>query len=203
MQRGFAPSSTNSNRRKGRINGAGERLNMPEVVGPALKVVGRMRREDIVERVITEFIRTEGPQRGQGVKFRYPVEDLPGERKLFIIRPGGLQKWNFDFKVDVLPEFGLGKGTHKEMGADLASKKREDPGAYEVLLRAIGDLHDCTECDVDRLLAEQPGLAPKFNVGARIDVLLKVLKWMFIMEDIVYWNYKGRSKLYDEGFGEL
>lgn len=34
-------------------------------------------------------------------------------------------------------------------------------------------------------------------IDAKVDVLLKVIKWMFIMEDIVYWNYPGRSMLYN------
>ena len=29
------------------------------------------------------------------------------------------------------------------------------------------------------------------------DVLLKVIKWLFIMEDIIYWHYEGRAFLYN------
>ncbi|MCX7879934.1 MAG: hypothetical protein N2517_04670 [Ignavibacteria bacterium] len=42
-----------------------------------------------------------------------------------------------------------------------------------------------------------PNLRQVSSVGANVEVLLKTLKWLFIMEDIVYWNYLGRKKLYD------
>ncbi len=51
--------------------------------------------------------------------------------------------------------------------------------------------------DIDQLLQDVPDLENSFRTGAKADVLLKVVKWMFIMEDIVYWNYKGRAKLYN------
>jgi len=156
-----------------------------------------MSRDDIVKAVVNEFIKTESQQRGPGVKFRYPVEDLSTGQRLFIIRPAGLRKFNFDFKVEVLPEFGLGKGKHEDIASDFKAKKRESPGAFSDLKRALSDLHDCREGDVDQLLRRYPALQGAFHDGAKVDVLLKVVKWMFIMEDIVYWNYKGRSMLYD------
>lgn len=68
---------------------------------------------------------------------------------------------------------------------------------HNVLLQILTAIYDCSENDVDRLLENYPNLQTSFQMGAKVDVLLKVVKWMFIMEDIVYWNYKGRAKLYD------
>lgn len=34
-----------------------------------------------------------------------------------------------------------------------------------------------------------------FNKGMSVEMLLKVLKWLFIEQDITYWNYDGREML--------
>jgi hypothetical protein len=150
-----------------------------------------------VKKVINTFIDTGYQQKGKGVKSRYPVENLSIDKQLFVFRPGGLNKWNFDFKVEVLEEFGLGKGTHDEIMLDIQNKKQENPQKFSVLLEALTAIYNCSENDVDRLLENYPDLQISFQTGAKVDVLLKVVKWMFIMEDIVYWNYQGRSMLYN------
>jgi len=143
------------------------------------------------------FITTESHQRGHGVKFRYPVENLSTGKELFIFRPGGLNKWNFDFKVEVLEEFGLGRGTHDEIKQDFQNKKQENPQKFNNLLEVLTALYNCSENDVDQLMRNYTDLQKSFQTGAKVDILLKMVKWMFIMEDIVYWNYKGRTMLYD------
>jgi len=164
---------------------------------PAIEIESSATREEIVKKVVNIFIATESRQRGHGVKFRYPVENLSIGKKLFIFRPAGLNKWNFDFKVEVLEEFGLGRGTHKEIRKDFKGKKQENPKKFSELLDALTVLYRCSENDVDQLLKDYPALQRSFRIGAKVDILLKVVKWMFIMEDIVYWNYKGRAMLYD------
>lgn len=162
-----------------------------------IKIQGSLSRHEIVRKVINIFIDNENRQRGKGVKFRYPVENLSNNKKLFIFRPGGLNKWNFDFKVEVLEEFGLGRGTHDEIILDLKNKKRENSKKFSKLLNAITNLYNCSENNVDRLLKNHPNLQTSFKTGAKVDILLKILKWMFIMEDIVYWSYQGRSMLFN------
>lgn len=151
-----------------------------------------------MRKIINIFIDTENQHRGKGVKFRYPVENLSTGKQLFIYRPGGLNKWNFDFKVEVIEDFGLGKGTHNEIKLDFQNKKQENPQKFTILLQVLTPIYDCSENDVDELLEKYPDLQTSFQTGAKVDILLKVVKWMFVMEDIVYWNYKGRTMLYDE-----
>ena len=165
--------------------------------GEAIEIKGSLSRNEIVKKVVNIFIDAESHQRGHGVKFRYPVENLSTGKPLFIFRPAGLNKWNFDFKVEVLEEFGLGRGTHDEIKSDFQNKKQEKPQKFNKLLEALTTLYNCSENDIDRLLKNYPDLQKSFQVGAKVDVLLKVVKWMFIMEDIVYWNYKGRAMLYN------
>lgn len=170
---------------------------MPErKVFDFISLSDKMTRHEIVQKVVNLFISNEYLYRGKGIQFWYPVENLSNGEQLFIKRPGGLQKWNFDFKVNVEPEFGLGKGTHAEIFADFQAKKSELPRKYAELMKALTEIYDCHN-DVDKVLEDSPSITSTFNTGAKVDILLKVVKWMFIMEDIVYWNYKGRAKLFN------
>ena len=162
-----------------------------------IEIKGSLTRHEIVQKVINIFINTEYQERGKGVRFYYPVEQLSDNAQLFIIRPAGLRKWNFDFKVNVTSELGLGKGSHGEIASDLRNKKQENPHQFSALLQALTNVYDCSGNDVDQVLEKYPSLQTSFQTGAKIEVLLKVVKWMFIMEDIVYWNYEGRTKLYN------
>ena len=161
-----------------------------------IEIKGPLSRSDIVEKVVSIFIKTERNQKRPGTTFLYPVETLP-DGQLFIRRPGGLQKWNFDFKVLVPEELGLGRGTHAEMLAYLRKKKRGKPVKFKVLIQALTGIYNCSQNNVDKVMKKNPVLQTAFKKGAKVEVFLKVIKWMFIMEDIVYWNYKGRTKLYE------
>ena len=105
-----------------------------KIICDMIEIKGSLTRHEIVQKVINTFINTEYQERGKGVQFRYPVEQLPDDVQLlpdsthlFIIRPGGLQKWNFDFKVNVTPEMGFGKGKHEDIASDIRNKKHENP----------------------------------------------------------------------------
>jgi len=168
-----------------------------KIVCDFIEIKGSLSRHEIVRKIINVFINTEWQQRGKGVQFWYPVEKLPDNQQLFILRPGGLRKWNFDFKVSVTLDLGLGKGSHDEIASDIKNKKRENPQIFDEVLQAITEIHNCVESDVNRVLQSHPKLLTSFQTGAKVEILLKVIKWMFIMEDIVYWNYEGRAKLYN------
>lgn len=34
-----------------------------------------------------------------------------------------------------------------------------------------------------------------FQTGYTAELLVKVIKWFFIEQDVTYWNYSGRAKL--------
>lgn len=62
------------------------------ITGEMIEIKGAVARHDIVRKVINIFIDTESLQKGHGIKFRYPVENLSTGEQLFIYRPGGLNK---------------------------------------------------------------------------------------------------------------
>jgi len=183
-----------------------ERNMTKKIVCDSIEIKETMNRREIVQKIVNTFIDTEHKERGKGVQFRYPVEKLycmeedklfPENTQLFIVRPGGLQKWNFDFKVDITGEMGLEKGKHTDIASDIRAKTKQNRKDIGRLLKAIEEIFNCSENDADKVLEKYADLKALFNKGAQIEIILKVLKWMFIMEDIVYWNYYGRVFLHN------
>jgi hypothetical protein len=35
-----------------------------------------------------------------------------------------------------------------------------------------------------------------FKKGLPVDALLKILKWLFVEQDVTYWNWDGRTMLF-------
>jgi hypothetical protein len=165
------------------------------ITGPWIVIRGDLPRHRIVKKVVNTFIKTEYKKKGKGIKFQYPVESLPKGEVLYIARPG--HKKNFDFKVDVVWNHGFGEGSHKEIAMDLRRKRKKKPRTFAKLLGAVTQIYNCAENDVDALLKKYRGLKNSFRTGGAVETLLKVMKWLFIMEDIVYWDNEGRAFLFN------
>lgn len=163
--------------------------------GPRIIIQGNLPRHHIVKKVVNTFIKTEYQKKGKGIGFWYPVEKLPNGEMLCIARPG--HKKNFDFKVEVVLDHGFGEGSHKEIAADLRRKRKENKQKFERLLAAVTEIYNCVENDVDVLLKKYRGLKNSFKTGGPVETFLKIVKWMFIMEDIVYWDNEGRAYLFN------
>ncbi|MBI3051538.1 hypothetical protein HYY74_03705 [Candidatus Woesearchaeota archaeon] len=73
---------------------------------------------------------------------------------------------------------------------DLKIKKEEKPNEFNNLLKAIDRVWNCEE--PDKVLM---GYKFSFTKGLSVEALLKILKWLFIEQDITYWNYDGREML--------
>jgi len=99
--------------------------------------------------------------------------------------------------VEVTEEMGLKEGKHEQVVLDLRMKKQRNPQEFEDFLRAIEEVYHCSENDIDRLLTRYSNLKEASDTGAKAEVILKILKWLFIMEDIVYWDVEGRAFLYN------
>ena len=165
------------------------------ITGKMIEVKGSLTRHKIVKKIVNAFIQTEYHKKGKGVVFRYPVENLPDGQALYIARPG--HKKNFDFKVDVIRDYGLGNGSHEEIALDLREKKFKSPRKFKKLWQAIAEIYHCKENDVDVIIKKHSYLKKPFKSGCASEPLLKVIKWLFIMEDIVYWDNEGRSFLFN------
>lgn len=167
---------------------------MEIIEGKIIEIKGFIPRHEIVKKVVSIFIETEYARKGEGIKFIYPVEKLPNGL-LFISRPG--RKKNFDFKVNINEDFGMGKGSHEEVLNCLRFKKKENKTRITDLFKAATEVYNCSENDIDIILLHYPNIKKAFNSKPTIEVFLKVLKWLFIMEDVYYWDTEGRSFLFN------
>ena len=160
--------------------------------GPEIRIIRPLGRFEIVKKVVTHFIEFEKDKKGKGIEFKYPVEELSTGEKLYIHRPG--VKWNFDFKVEIPSNCGLEEGRHDQIAMILRSIKDSNEIEFNNLWSIISNLYHCKNNNVDVMLSEAS--ISQIN-STSPDVLLKVIKWLFIMEDIIYWHYEGRAFLYN------
>lgn len=163
-------------------------IEYPDVI----TIVGAIKPVEIVKKVVNTFIDFEKDKKGKGVIFKYPVEKFASGEVLYIIRPG--KKWNFDFKVDLKPEYQLGKGTHDQIAIILRKLKQKERNEFKKIWLALTNVYDCTESNVLKVLNE---IKVSLFLTPNPEILLKVLKWLFIMEDILYWHFEGRAFLYN------
>jgi hypothetical protein len=152
-------------------------------------------RNEVRMRVVNAFS-TEEPGTGNGnnaSKYIYYVETLRSGDRVYLQRPANLHN-GFDFLVCVEnANYALAGSRcrnspkHDDFGIDLQMKKEENPEMYArlyALLQRVYECHDVTDEQMDAVI---------FNSGLPVDHILKAIKWLFIEQDIRYWNYSGRS----------
>ena len=152
-------------------------------------------RQELREGVVRAFLGEE-PGTGTGSlasKYCYFVETLFDGRGVFLTRPAWLNK-GFDFEIrvqDMKFPGGKGKSTdrpnHATIFEDLKLKRTADRAAYAALFRLIERIYLCEE------LTREDYEQLTFNSGLPVDMILAVIKWFFIEQDVTYWNYSGRA----------
>lgn len=153
-------------------------------------------RTQIRRQVINAFLDEEaGTGTGENAaKYIYEVEELEDGKVVFLKRPAMLNK-GFDFEVNVSDtNFGLLRRTsmpsHSVILVDLKEKKDKAPVESEKARLLIERIYRCENISN----AEYREL--QFTQGHSIELILKVIKWLFIEQDVTYWNFSGREKFY-------
>lgn len=122
----------------------------------------------------------------------YVVDKLDDGTPVFLIRPAWLNK-GYDFKVCVE---GWDKSanpapSHEEIYSDLYWKReQDDTEPFKALCEAVLDIHEGASPSE---VLEKYSDRFEFTVGRTPEALLKPLPWLFIEQDIRYWNYTGRN----------
>lgn len=155
-------------------------------------------RRDIRESVIKMFLNEE-PGTGSGEncsRYRYDVEELNDGSKIYLKRPAPLNK-GVDFEVHVENVRFREKGrihmpSHLNIIQDLIDKKEENSHEYKKVMDIINKLYNC------KIVEESEYRNIKFDIGHSIEVILKSIKWLFIEQDVTYWNWSGRAMLYSK-----
>ena len=130
----------------------------------------------------------------------YVVEKLSDGNEIYLKRPTALNK-GMDFEVRVSNvQFRYGKygniistgnrPSHRDILDDLRLKKSESEMSYKKLFDLITKVYHCEEVSYDEM--------SQFNFakGVSVEIILYVLKWLFIEQDITYWNRSGREMLF-------
>lgn len=132
-------------------------------------------------------------------KYRYFVETLIDGNRIYIERPGRLNKGcDFVIYVENLLLFGNGNDKypkHDDFLDDLKIKKKLlRTNQYNLLLDAIHDIYQLrTYQSAFNKIKDLPN-----KQGWSYELLLKLVRWFFIEQDITYWSKSGREMLYNE-----
>ncbi len=152
-------------------------------------------RKDLRDATILKFLEEKGGYWKDDIKhvtrFKYFVEKLTDGRRIFLLRPTFLNK-GIDFQVWVEKMDGRNdkRPSHKDIFKDLKIKKEENLKDFPLMIKAIDRVWNCEE--PDEVLKD---IKLSFKKGFSPEMLLKILKWLFIEQDITYWNYDGRVML--------
>jgi hypothetical protein len=147
-------------------------------------------RAEIRKELINLFL-SEDPGTGKGdftSKYIY-ITKIVGAHDIYLSRPAQFNN-GFDFTLNVSninfnPEGrATTRPTHQNIFDDLELKKETNPDLYDELKVQIDKIYNCS-----------PPTKTNFDFGAGLnsEILLECIKWLFIEQDVTYWNYSGRA----------
>lgn len=156
-------------------------------------------RNEVRARVLNKFI-DELPGTGKGdlaSRYVYYVEKLKDGSRIFLKRPARLNN-GLDFTINVEnvnfeKEMGKKRRTnpsHEDIFYDLKQKKAENNTVEFIkLVKLLDNVYNCKELEANTEF-------PHFKSGYSAELVIKVVKWFFIEQDITYWNNSGRHMLW-------
>lgn len=152
-------------------------------------------RNEVRMRVVQAFSKEiAGTGKGDNAsRYIYYVETLKDGNRIYLKRPANLHN-GFDFLVCVENTNYAKKEDrvrnypkHEDIEKDLKLKKAENHNEYSKLyslLKKVFECHDISEKEIESI---------SFSKGFPVDHIIKIIKWLFIEQDIRYWNYSGRN----------
>lgn len=155
-------------------------------------------RANIRKEIITLFLEEEA---GKGIgedssKYHYTVEEY-NEYKIILKRPTGLNK-GFDFTVNVNGMFfkknrRYSTPTHGDIKSALKYVKDNNPKNYSKLKEQVIKIFNMEKPNLESV---KDIYFKDFENNERpIAIILLAMKWLFIEQDITYWNWSGRNML--------
>ncbi len=152
-------------------------------------------REGVRKQLFDLFLKEKGGHRDgeftHATRYRYFVESSADGYRVFLKRPARLNKGiDIEVWVEKLANTEDFRPSHKIVLTDLRAKKNESSTEYKKLIGAITYVYNCKS--VDEALAKYPS---HFTTGFPPALILKIAKWLFIEQDLTYWNWEGRNML--------
>ncbi len=150
-------------------------------------------RNDVRLRVVSAFSEEYPGTATETERYTYYVELLNDGNRIYLRRPANLHN-GFDFLVCVENTNYAKPGErcrnypkHDDLGTDLRTKKDENSEMYKKLYGLLRKVYECNDVSDD----DMKNIS--FSSGLPVDHVIKTIKWLFIEQDIRYWNYSGRS----------
>jgi hypothetical protein len=161
-------------------------------------------RNKIRDELINLFL-LENPGTGKGVncsKYEYTVESFSGY-SIVLNRPARFNK-GFDFTVSIPTANYLFKKTnryhtpsHDDIILALTYSQANYPTQYQSVKQHLHDAYNCINAS---FASGSPlGYFSDYNNNLHpIEIIILASKWLFIEQDITYWNWSGRAMLWNE-----
>lgn len=130
-------------------------------------------------------------------KYRYFVETLKNGSRIYLERPAQLNK-GCDFVI-YIENFNLWKNgndrppNHKFVIKDLKKKKKQlSAKQWNNFLLAVKEIYKSSPySDTVKYTKRTP------KIGLDFELLLKLIRWFFIEQDVTYWSGLGREMFYN------
>lgn len=147
-------------------------------------------------------------------KYRYLIDEVETQNQIYQIileRPAYNYK-GFDFVVKVIKKGNIkdkifinnnnktSRPSHNDIKKDLIIKYKYDKKLYFWLIEQIQKLYYIDKSlDYEKIRKKQKEIENSKNknyFGLNLELVLKIIDWLFIEQDIRYWNGLGRKYIY-------
>ncbi len=158
-------------------------------------------RTDIRKKIISLFLK-ENPGNGTGAncsRYRYTVQTFK-KYSIILNRPAGLNK-GFDFTVNISGMNFKKKRTysnpsHQDIINILQSVKANYLAQYHLVAAEINNIYNGSALNLKSVSGIT--FADHTQVARPIEIILLAIKWLFIEQDVTYWNWSGRNMLFSK-----
>ena len=158
-------------------------------------------REEYHEKLIMLFLKEKHGTSQEWNYYDYYVETGKNGKRVYLHRPAYKNK-GMDFEVRVEDyQFRYGKNgniissgnrpSHSEIWNDVHVKVDENHEDGQKLKALITQVYNCEDPDENIINS------CRFTTGLPLDLLLYTIKWLFIEQDMTYWNQSGREMNYN------
>lgn len=154
------------------------------------------------KKLIKKFLKEQPGTTTSATEYYYFVETLQDNNRIYLKRPTALNK-GVDFEVRIEnTQFRYGihgniistgnRPSHNDIENDLAQKKLEYPHQFNLLKTLLDKTYNC------QTIKNSEYKKYPFKKGHSVEIIFKSLKWLFIEQDVTYWNRSGRAMLYEK-----
>lgn len=158
-------------------------------------------REEYHKKLIRLFLEEKHGSSEEWNYYDYYVEIGKNGKRVYLHRPAYKNK-GMDFEVRVEDyQFRYGKygniistgnrPKHNEIWDDVYNKVVENPKDGQKLKVLITQVYNCEDPNEDVINS------CRFTTGLPLDLLLYTIKWLFLEQDMTYWNQSGREMNYN------